>query len=209
MKKVQDYYFKKARSEGYPARSVYKLIEAQKRFRFIGRGARVLDLGCHPGSWSMFAARAVGPKGLVAGVDLQPTRLPGVRDGGRVTLLCGDLNDAGVRRRLAGISPAYDVVLSDMAPKTTGNRLVDERRSLDLVHAALDTAAELLAAGGAMYCKVFEGGDMGEVLDRAREMFARVRTFKPKSSRPESREVFFVATGFSPPGRDHHGWPSS
>ncbi len=196
MKKVQDYYFKKAHREGYPARSVYKLIEAQERFGFIRKGARILDLGCHPGSWSMYAARVAGPGGCVVGVDLQPTSVRPADGSAKVTLVTGDMNSAEVRARLSGISSRYHVILSDMAPKTTGNRLVDERRSLDLVHGALDLAAELLVPGGSFYCKVFEGGDVREALDRAREMFSRVKTFKPKSSRPESREVFFLATGF-------------
>jgi len=143
----------------------------------------------------MYAARVAGPQGLVVGVDIQSTPSPRVAGGAEIKLICGDINDPRIREEIGAASDLYDAVLSDMAPKTTGNRLVDEQRSLDLVYQALDVARELLRPGGVFYCKVFEGGDLKETLDRVGRLFNKVRIFKPKSSRDESREVFILATG--------------
>ncbi len=194
MRKVQDHYFKKARNEGYPARSVYKLKEAQEKFRILRKGDRVLDLGCHPGSWTMYAAQVAGPGGVVVGIDIHATRIPAKAAGAEIKIIRGDINDPDLRPRI--VVTDFDVVLSDMAPKTTGNRLVDERRSLDLVDCALLVVEDLLVNGGVFYCKVFEGPDLKETVARIGRGFKKTRIFKPKSSRRESREVFVLATGF-------------
>jgi len=196
LKQVQDHYFKKAKSEGYPARSVYKLKEAQERFRVLKKNDRVLDLGCHPGSWSMYAAKTVGPGGLVVGIDIQATKAPKIAGAAGIRMIHGDINADETR---AGLSEdgGFNAVLSDMAPKTTGNRLVDERRSLDLVECALGVARKFLVPGGVFYCKIFEGPELKETVEGIGRFFTKVRIFKPKSSRSESREVFILATGFA------------
>ncbi len=196
VKKVQDHYFKKAKKEGYPARSVYKLEAVQKKFQLLKKGDTVLDLGCQPGSWSLYAAKILGPGGLVVGVDLQkgrPLKQPG---GAEIRLLSGDILADAVQEELKAICARYDVVLSDMAPRTTGNKFADQQQSLTLARQVLDLARQLLCEGGNLYCKVFEGEDVREFIDSVRRHFTMTKIVKPKSSRPESREVFVLGMGF-------------
>jgi len=190
VKKVRDYYFKKARKHGFPARSVYKLEEARKKHRFLKPGQTILDLGAYPGSWSKYAAGVAGPKGLVVAVDIQK---PGVMPD-NVCVLQRDVYDLKVSE-LREISPYFDVVLSDMAPKTTGRKDVDHFRSIALAERALVLARELLKPGGTFFCKVFQGEDFPSFRDNCRESFRSVRVVKPKSSRPESVELFLLCTG--------------
>lgn len=196
MRKIKDFYFKKAKKEQYPARSVYKLQEAQDKYRILHKGDRVLDLGCHPGSWSLYAARIVGPGGLVVGVDLQAgcgRQQPG---GSPIHWLQMDINSPQFFSRLGEICDQFNSVLSDAAPRTTGNRLSDQQQSLSLARRVLEVAAKTLVAEGNLYCKVFEGEDFKAYLDEVRRYFRKVRVIKPKSSRPESREVFILGQGF-------------
>ena len=190
MKKVQDHYFKKARKQGFPARSVYKLEEAQKKYRFLKSGQTVLDLGAYPGSWSKYAAGVAGPRGLVVAVDIQK---PGVM-ADNACVLQRDVYDLKVSE-LREISPYFDVVLSDMAPKTTGRKDVDHLRSIALAERALVLATELLKPGGTFFCKVFQGEDFPSFRDNCRKSFRSVRVVKPKSSRPESVELFLLCMG--------------
>ena len=190
MKKIRDHYFKKARKQGFPARSVYKLEEAQKKYRFLKPGQTVLDLGAYPGSWSRYAAGVAGPEGLVVAVDIQK---PGVMPD-NACVLQRDVYDLKLSE-LREISPYFDVVLSDMAPKTTGHKDVDHFRSIALAERALVLARELLKPGGTFFCKVFQGEDFPSFRDNCRESFRSVRIVKPKSSRPESVELFLLCTG--------------
>ncbi|MDA8165612.1 MAG: RlmE family RNA methyltransferase [Desulfobacteraceae bacterium] len=198
MRKIQDHYFKKAKQERYPARSVYKLQEAQDKYRFLTKGDKVLDLGCHPGSWSLYAARTLGPAGLVVGADLQRSGGRQVEGGAPIRWLTADITAPDFIAAVRDIAPRFQVVLSDAAPRTTGSRVTDEQRSLELARQVLAIAAELLAPGGALYCKIFEGEDFKEYVEEVRTRFGAVRIVKPKSSRPESREVFVLGTGFFP-----------
>jgi len=195
VKKVQDHYFNKAKKEGYPARSVYKLEEADKKYRILKKGGRVLDIGCHPGSWTMYAAKIIGPAGLVVGIDLQQTKIH-VQGGASVRLLTGDITDPEIIDRVKSVTDSFDVVLSDMAPKTTGNKWADQQQSLNLSRRAFEVARELLDTGGNFYCKVFEGEDFKEFFDSVRKWFTNAKIVKPKSSRSESREVFVLGIGY-------------
>lgn len=196
MRKVRDYYFKKAKKEKYPARSVFKLEEVQKKYRLFRRGDTVLDLGCHPGSWSLYASEKVGSKGLVVGVDLQETnREP--RDGGAaIHWLCGDITDPELADRVKRIRPVFKAVISDIAPKTTGSRWADHQQSMRLVRKTLDLAQIFLQPKGHYLCKIFQGEDMPEFVDALKQRFDFVKVIKPQSSRKESREVFVLAMEF-------------
>lgn len=196
MKEVQDFYFKKAKKEGYPARSVYKLEEAQQKYGLLRKGDTVLDLGCQPGSWSMYAAQVVGPQGVVVGVDLNFGQVRIKGNSAPFHFLHGDINAEEVLQKVRNIRPFYDVLLSDMAPRTTGNKWADQQHSLALSRRVLEIALELLKNGGNLYCKVFEGEDFKQFVDEARPFFKLVKVVKPKSSRPESREVFVLGLGF-------------
>ena len=196
MRKVQDHYFKKAKKENYPARSVYKLEEAQKKYTLLKTGDTVLDLGCHPGSWSMYAARIVGPEGLVVGVDLQEGRKVSLAKAAEIIWFCGDIMTEDIVAEIQEIRKVFRVILSDLAPRTSGNRWVDQQQSLNLARRVQELSEKLLAGGGNLYVKVFEGEDFKEYVDSVRKDFKTVKIVKPKSSRSESREVFVLGMGF-------------
>ena len=200
MKKYQDHYFKKAKQEQYPARSVYKLREMDKRFGLLGKGDAVLDLGACPGSWTQYAAEKVGERGRVLGVDLNPA---GIAFPGNVTYLVGDaLEPSGeVLAAYQELGP-FDAVISDMAPKTTGIKFTDQARSAELCFAALDVARKHLKVDGVFVAKIFEGPDAKPFEMDVRKSFGTVKRFKPKSSRSESKEIFVVGMGFTPPAPD-------
>ena len=183
-----DHYTRQAQKENFAARSVYKLQEIQKKYAILSRGSRVLDLGCAPGSWLQFAARQVGPGGRVIGIDLTPVaiQLPET-----VTVITGDVAD--LEGHLAEIGQTrFDAVLSDMAPATTGNRHVDEARSLGLCEMALYIAENHLVPGGHFVCKIFQGGDTKAFTEAVRSQFQRQTALRPKSTRKASREVFVI-----------------
>jgi 23S rRNA (uridine2552-2'-O)-methyltransferase len=183
-----DHYTHRAKKENFAARSVYKLEEIQKKHHILKRGARILDLGCAPGSWLQFAALAAGPDGRLVGIDLKPVSvvLPET-----VTVVIGDVSD--LPDHLAKIGQSrFDVVLSDMAPATTGNRHVDEARSLALCEAALDIADLTLVPRGSFVCKIFQGNDFKAFADAVKQRFERQTAFRPQSTRKASREVFVI-----------------
>jgi 23S rRNA (uridine2552-2'-O)-methyltransferase len=196
VRKVQDYYFKKAKKEHYPARSVYKLEEAQKKYRFLKTGDTVLDLGCQPGSWAIYAARTVGPEGLVVGVDLQEGQKISIAKAAKTVWLCQDIMAEDVVGTIQEISKNFRIILSDIAPRTSGNKWVDQQQSLNLARRVLELAESLLENGGNLYVKVFEGEDFKEFVDSVRKNFKTVKIIKPKSSRSESREVFILGLEF-------------
>ena len=183
-----DHYTRQAQKDNFAARSVYKLQEIQKKHRILARGARVLDLGCAPGSWLQFAAQATGPGGRLVGIDLTPVTIQLPEN---VTVITGDAAD--LESHLAELRQIrFDVVLSDMAPATTGNRHVDEARSVGLSEAALDIAEKMLVPGGSFVCKIFQGSDFKAFTDRVKRRFDRQVSFRPQSTRKSSREVFVI-----------------
>ena len=196
MRKVQDHYFKQAKKENYPARSVYKLEEAQKKYQFMKSGDTVLDLGCQPGSWSIYAARITGPEGLIVGVDLQEGKKVNIAGAADIIWLCDDIMSEGIISKLQEIRKSFRILLSDIAPRTTGNKWVDQQHSLSLARRVVELAAELLVKDGSLYVKVFEGEDFKPFVDSVRKSFKTVKIVKPKSSRRESREVFILGMGF-------------
>ncbi|HEY4394070.1 MAG TPA: RlmE family RNA methyltransferase [Polyangia bacterium] len=187
-----DAFFKKARDAGFAARSVYKLEEIDRKLRLLRPGDRVLDLGCRPGSWMQYALKAVGPHGAVVGIDRDP--LPQPIPGARV--LCADLYTAA-DGELLGELKAFDVVLSDMAPNTTGIRATDQARSAALVEEALGRAERLLAPGGGFVAKIFQGPDLEAIRKRMAARFSDVRTLKPEGSRAQSIEIYLAGKGFA------------
>jgi len=196
MKKYQDFYFKRAKQENYPARSVYKLQEIQKQCSLLGPGQSVLDLGAAPGSWTQYAAEKVGPGGRVLAVDLNP---PAISFPPAVTFIEDDAFSPGpeLTAALADHAP-FDVVISDMAPKTTGIKFADQANSHELCLRALEMARAFLKPGGRFVAKIFQGPDVKSFEGELRKSFAVVKAIKPKSSRPESKEMFYAGLGFRP-----------
>jgi 23S rRNA (uridine2552-2'-O)-methyltransferase len=196
VRKVQDYYFKKAKEDKYPARSVYKLEEAQQKYRLLKSGDTVIDFGCQPGSWSIYAAKTIGPKGFVVGVDLQDGNRVNIAKAAEIIWLHGDITADDIVESIEKIRKNFRVILSDIAPRTSGNKWVDQQQSLNLARRVLELAGRLLESGGNFYVKVFEGEDFKEYVDSVRKSFKTVKIVKPKSSRTESREVFVLGMGF-------------
>ncbi len=188
-----DFWAQKAKKEGYPARSVYKLAEIDAKFSLVKKGMRILDIGAAPGSWSMWILKKLAGSGFLAAVDLQELSIQS--QGANFMFLRGDLYDEAIRSRLLERGP-YGLVLSDAAPATTGNRVVDQGASEAIVEAVVDYAAAALAPGGAMVAKIFQGGAEAALLKRLRGLFGQARGFKPEACRSESFETYLVATGF-------------
>ena len=187
----QDAFGNKAKKEGFAARSVYKLEEIDRRNQLFRRGMRVLDLGAFPGSWTQYAAQRVGSEGRVLAVDQQEWRggfPPHVE-----TRQCDVL--ALTPRDVGGVA-SFDVVMSDMAPWTTGARFVDQCRSFDLYMHALAIAEGTLRGDGHFIGKIFQGPDFDQAKKRTEQLFTKTRVMKPEASRRESYEIFVVGLGF-------------
>ena len=187
--RAPDAFGKQARREGYPARSVYKLEEIDQRVRLFRRGQKVLDLGASPGSWTLYASEKVGEQGHVLAIDLKPERAAMPPN---VFFRVGDMYDETVE----SLGGPFDVVISDMAPNTSGQRDADMYRSYELVVAALRLAEGTLVRGGHFVAKIFQGPDFEDARDQCRKVFDKVRVIRPKATRDVSYEVFLVGLGF-------------
>jgi 23S rRNA (uridine2552-2'-O)-methyltransferase len=196
MRRSEDYFSRRARQQGFAARSIFKLQEMQERFRLIRQGARILDLGAAPGSWSQFCLEQLNGRGRVVAIDLNEPSFRPPEGEAEFRFLQGDLFSAEIERQAAELGP-YDLVLSDAAPHTSGSSLVDTQASLQLAVRAFQLACACLRPGGNLVLKVFQGGEEGTLLARIRAGFARARVFKPGASRSESREVYFLGFNFS------------
>ncbi|MBX3197169.1 MAG: RlmE family RNA methyltransferase [Labilithrix sp.] len=185
-----DAFTRDARLAGYPARSVFKLDEIDRRIRLLKPGMHVLDLGAAPGSWSLYVTQKVGASGRLFAIDLDPLNIPLPPN---ATAIVGDAlaldNEA-----LAEHAP-YDVVLSDMAPRTTGNRLGDQTRSFELFMRALAVAEKLLKPGGAFVGKIFMGEDLPKAKAEVKRLFTEERGIRPEGTRATSYEMFIVGLG--------------
>jgi 23S rRNA (uridine2552-2'-O)-methyltransferase len=189
-----DHYAARAKKERYPARSVYKLKEAQQKFRLIKKGDRVLDLGSAPGSWLLYAAELTGKHGNVLGIDLKPVT---VNIPSQAQTLVADIltiDQAWIDHQ--DLSNRIDVVLSDMAPATTGHKMIDAERSVQLSRTALDIARMVLRPGGSFMSKIFQGEAFKRYADSVGSCFQKHKIFKPKSSRKESKEIFIIGMNF-------------
>ena len=188
-RQLNDPYVAAAKAKGYRSRAAFKLIELNDKFRFLKKGAKVLDLGAAPGGWSQVAANAGAV--VVAADVLEMEQIPGV------TFFQADLTDADVAAMLKqALDGPADVVLTDMAAPTTGHRATDHIRTIALAEIALEVALDTLKPGGAFVGKVFQGGSSNELLVRLRKAFREVKHVKPPASRQESVELYVVALGF-------------
>lgn len=190
----RDRFHRQAKREGYFARAVYKLSELDEKFRLFRPGDRVLDLGCAPGSWLQYARERVGDQGVLVGLDrvVLPRGLPGTR------IVVGDVMTIDPAE-LRGDLSAFDVVLSDMAPDTSGIRSLDQARSETLFERAFELATALLAPGGNFVGKLFQGPDFKRLTEEVRARFELAKTAKPAGSRQISIEQYVVGKGFRGP----------
>lgn len=195
----KDPFYKKAKQEGLRARSAFKIEEIAQRTKLFRKGMAVLDLGAAPGGWLQIIARFVGPQGKVVGIDLQPIKGMGPN----VKTAVVDIYDPEIRTRLDELHDGpFDVITSDMAPKTTGIKATDEARSIALAEQALHLCGELLLPGGSFVAKVFEGGGFESYLKEVRKAFSQVKLIRPEATRGRSFEIYVVGLG-------HKGGPTA
>ena len=190
---IRDYYFEKAKAQGYKARSVYKLSEIDQALKIIKPDYKILDLGCSPGSWLQYVASKLGPKGKALGVDLTPIKdkfHPNI-----ITLQhdCFELSPEILKDFLG--ESYFDVILSDMAPKTTGIKHVDQIRSLSLAEQAYELSLNWLNPNGHVVIKVFNSAQVSELINRMKKSFKIVKQMRPKSIRSVSKEFYVVGLG--------------
>lgn len=191
----KDYYFHQAKKQNYAARSIFKLEEIDDRFKLLKPGMKVLDLGAAPGSWSQYVSKKVGTQGRILGIDLQPVRL---------TLPNAEFVEHDFTTMdwtSPRVQPPFDMVISDMAPRTTGIRISDQARSLELCQLAWQHAENVLLPKGHFICKLFDGGDAPAWIQTLKGRFGRFEILRPKSTRKESKEVFLIGIAFKGKGQ--------
>ncbi len=193
MRKLHDRYFKQAKREGKLARSVYKLEELDRRERLFRKGDRVLDLGASPGSWLEYILEAIGPDGVACAVDLKPIHK---KFKGRAHFLLQDIRTLEGNEFADAAPEGFDVVASDMAPNTSGIRLVDQARSLELCECALDLARRVLRRKGNFACKIFYGPETENFRVAVAKFFRTAKIRKPDACRDESIETYVLGLGF-------------
>ena len=191
-KSYQDYFFKKAKLEGYRSRSAFKLIELNKKFKFLRNGIKLLDVGSFPGGWCQVVSKKI-KNGKILGIDKKKVEnIKGIK------IIKGDFHDKSVKEEaIKYFGSKIDVILSDMASNTSGNKSLDNLRTNQLCLDILEFAKEVLNKNGVVIAKIFMGEDFNEIKINARKNFKKMDFFKPKSSRQESREIYIHCQGLS------------
>jgi 23S rRNA (uridine2552-2'-O)-methyltransferase len=192
--KVKDHYFKKAKKENFLARSIYKLEEIDQKYKVISKGDSALDLGYHPGSWIQYTSQKVGPEGSVVGIDIKEVNKK-VLPLKNVKVFQQDIFEV-TDLSILEVDEPFDVVVSDMAPNTTGIRSVDQQRSLNLVEQVFHHLPVFLKNNGNFVIKVFDGHEAQVFLKSQKSMFKEFHFLKPKSTRSVSKEFFVIGKGF-------------
>jgi 23S rRNA (uridine2552-2'-O)-methyltransferase len=188
--KWKDHYTDRAREENWLARSVYKLEEIDKKYKLIKQGSRILDLGCYPGSWTQFCLKKAGQGGRIIGIDLQ---MPEKISAPNFRFIEADILAFNPETYDLGV---IDMVISDLAPQTTGNKFTDTCGSMALVEKAFEITLVVLKKDGHFICKVFEGEDFKPFKDKVSGYFDQTRILRPSAVRKRSREVYLIGIGF-------------
>ena len=189
--RADDYYALKAKKEGYPARSVYKLMEIQQKFKILDKSSAILDIGAAPGSWSLYILKEL-KGGFLVSVDIMPMDID--YKGSNFIFLQGDAFAEETVSKIMEKAP-YRTILSDAAPSTTGNRTVDTEKSLQLVESVIDIAEKMLSKEGNLVVKIFQGGGEKKIMERMKKMFKNVKIFKPDAVRKNSFETYLIGMG--------------
>ena len=191
-KSYQDYFFKKAKASGFRSRSAFKLIELNKKFKFLKNGINILDVGSAPGGWCQVVKKNI-MNCKILGIDLKKTEeIKGIK------FIEGDFLNDNVRITIKNyFNSNIDLILSDMASNTTGNKSLDSIRTNQLCLNLLDFSVEKLTKDGVVISKLFMGEDFNEIKNKAKKNFKKIDFFKPKSSRDESRETYIHCSGLS------------
>lgn len=190
----KDHFFRKAKEQNYAARSIFKLEEIDQKFKIINKSDLVLDLGASPGSWSQYASKKIGPAGKLIGIDFNPVKPEVSSLLKNSEFILADIRDLNLTELFAekGFGHGFNLVMSDMAPKTTGIRITDQARSMELCELALDAADKYLKKGGHFVCKFFHSDDFEKLRKMIKDRFDRVEAMKPDSTRKISKEIFLI-----------------
>ena len=191
----RDSWRRQAKSSGYRARSAFKLIQIQEKFKLIREGDVILDVGCHPGGWSQVAVEMTGEDGIVIGVDLEPCQpVEGA------LLLVGDITESSTQDRILQElgGRVINTIVSDISPDITGNWDIDQAVAMTLVADVLDFSLDLLCKGGSFTTKIFQGVGIEELITAVKPYFSEVRRFSPMASRNSSSEVYLVCRNHMP-----------
>lgn len=186
----KDHYFKKAKQNNFVARSIFKLEEIDQKFKMIKPKQQILDLGASPGSWSQYCSQKIGENGKILGVDLKEVTVK-LKN---ATFIQADLRDLELENIFAehGFNEPFDIILSDMAPNTTGIRMTDQARSTELCELALQIATRFLKKNGHFVCKLFHSDDFSGLREKIKDEFQQFHAVKPDSTRKISKEIFLV-----------------
>lgn len=190
--KINEFFTMKAREEGYPARSVYKLKEIDEKYHLFKKGDKVLDLGCAPGSWLIYVANKIGNQGKVIGIDIKDIKIPLKENVIFIKKDIMNFEKSGAEE----LNQKYEAVISDLAPSTSGIGSVDAAKSLELCEKAFDIAKIVLAFGGSFVCKIFEGESANNFFKEIEKNFKFAKRFRPKAITKRSKEFYIVGNGF-------------
>jgi len=188
----EEFFTKKARQEGYPARSVYKLKEIDEKYYLFKKGDNVLDLGCAPGSWLLYVSSKIGSQGKVVGIDIQDIKIPPKNN---IVFIKKDIIDIK-NARIKELNEKYEVVISDLAPATSGVKFTDAEKSLKFCEKALGIAKMVLLPNGNFVCKIFEGEQTNNFFKKIEENFKFTKRFRPKAVIKGSKEIYIIGKGF-------------
>lgn len=187
--KKREFYTILAKKQGFPARSVYKLQEIDKKYKIIRKGDKVLDLGCAPGSWLLYISEKIGSKGSVVGIDIEEVKIP---EKSNIIFIKKDI----FKIKDSDFKDKFDIVVSDLSPKTSGIKFLDSGKSLELVEKCFEIAKSVLRPKGSFACKVFEGEE-GDIFAKSiKQYFNFTKKFKPKAVIKQSKEFYIIAKGF-------------
>lgn len=193
MYKRRDFYYKRAKEEGYLSRAAYKLLEIVDSYEIIKKNDSIIDVGCSPGGWSQVALKITGENGVVIGVDITEPSF----SQGNFIFIKGDINDPEVQKEiLTHLKVKADAVLSDASPKLTGIREKDHTGSIRIIESVINFAENCLKKNGNMLIKLIEGPDLREILVRIKDRFVFTKLYRPDSTRKSSRENYIIAKGF-------------
>jgi len=187
--KKNEFYTMLAKKEGFPARSVYKLKEIDEKYRIIKEGNRVLDLGCSPGSWLLYISQKVGNRGKVIGVDIEEIKIPPRANIIFIKKSIFDLKESDFKDK-------FDVVVSDLSPKTSGIKFLDTGRSLELAEKSFEITKSVLLPGGNFVCKIFENELSNDFFKKVKNCFDFAKEFRPKAVIKQSKEFYIIGKGF-------------
>ncbi|MFQ6050055.1 MAG: SAM-dependent methyltransferase [Candidatus Paceibacterales bacterium] len=193
--KKDEFFTRKAKIEGYPSRSIYKLQEIDEKYHLIKKGDRVLDLGCAPGSWLLYISKKIGDKGRAVGIDIGDIKIPKKENIVFIKKDVMDLEDSDLKK----INGQYQAVVSDLSPATSGIKEVDVGKSLELGEKSFEIAQKTLGPGGNFLCKIFEGESTDEFFKKVKKRFRFTKRFRPKAVRKRSKEIYIIAKDFKGP----------